>query len=273
LFRISYIVWGNVILARKIRRLRSIHLKIIRAFCNWYDYYLYKFYSYRFIESECSHPGFSLFFIHDTYFCYCNVSLYCSGQIPSVQTGEAAQQRATYSILSALSFVIYYFVIRAASASLKQLIGIKSSTLEGILVVALILVILPFAKLLQNLFDQIFNKTLRQYRKSMLVLFRKLQTYYETSEFFEIVTQFLISNFKISEVYIFNYQPQSGHFTEIREKTQAPPIPRDCALSTHLKHKKGATEFYDELTHRDLDSDCHQFFEDIHALDFCATYF
>jgi len=55
---------------------------------------------------------------------------------------------ATYSILSALSFVIYYFVIRAASASLKQLIGIKSSTLEGILVVALILVIFAICQAL-----------------------------------------------------------------------------------------------------------------------------
>ena len=271
---ISYIVWGNVILARKIRRLRSIHLKNhTRFFATGMIIIFISSIAIVLLRASVRNPA-SLYFLSTILtFAIAMFLFTVVVKFHLFKPEKLLSRGATYSILSALSFVIYYFVIRAASASLKQLIGIKSSTLEGILVVALILVILPFAKLLQNLFDQIFNKTLRQYRKSMLVLFRKLQTYYETSEFFEIVTQFLISNFKISEVHIFNYQPQSGHFTEIREKTQAPPIPGDCALSTHLKHKKGATEFYDELTHRDLDSDCHRFFEDIHAQIFVPLIF
>jgi len=149
---ISYIVWGNVILARKIRRLRSIHLKNhTRFFATGMIIIFISSIAIVLLRASVRNPA-SLYFLSTILtFAIAMFLFTVVVKFHLFKPEKLLSSGATYSILSALSFVIYYFVIRAASASLKQLIGIKSSTLEGILVVALILVILPFAKLLQNL--------------------------------------------------------------------------------------------------------------------------
>ena len=143
-------------------------------------------------------------------------------------------------------------------------IGINSSIFDAILIVALIFVILPFEKRLQNLFDRWLNKDLQQYRKNILILFRKLQVYYERDEFFEIVTRFIGHNFKSSAVYVFNYHHESGHFTEISAENTTPSIPKNSSIIKQLKRKKRAIEFY-ELNHSELIGECRRFFENVHA--------
>jgi len=263
---ISYIVWGSIVLGTKIRRLRAIRLKnqtrfflsgMIIIFIGFITIILMKAHifsnpaSFYFLSTMLTFTIALFFFIAIVKFHLFKPRKLLSGGV-------------TYSVLSALTLAIYFFVIRAASTSLELFFGINSSIFGAILIVALIFIILPFQRRLQTLFDRILNKDLQQYRKNILILFRELQTYYETIKFFEIMTRFIIKNFKCEAVYVFSYQQESGHFTEISAENSAPPIPENSFIITQLKRKKRAIEFY-ELNHSELNGGCRHFFENVHA--------
>lgn len=263
---ISYIVWGSIVLGMKIRRLRAIRLKnqtrfflsgMIIIFIGFITIILMKAHifsnpaSFYFLSTMLTFTIALFFFIAIVKFHLFKPRKLLSGGV-------------TYSVLSALTLAIYFFVIRAASTSLELFFGINSSIFGAILIVALIFIILPFQRRLQTLFDRILNKDLQQYRKNILILFRELQTYYETIKFFEIMTRFIIKNFKCEAVYVFSYQQESGHFTEISAENSAPPIPENSFIITQLKRKKRAIEFY-ELNHSELNGRCRHFFENVHA--------
>jgi len=261
----SYIVWGSIVLAMKIRRLRAIRLKnqtrffvigMIIIFIGFITIILLKAHirnlaSFYFLSTMLNFTIALFFFIAIVKF-------------HLFKTGKLLSGGVTYSVLSALTFAIYFFVIRAASTSLKLFFGINSSIFGAILIIALIFIILPFEKRLKSLFDRMLNKDLQQYHKNILILFRELQTYHETTEFFEIMTRFIVKNFKCEAVYVFSYQRESGHFTEISAENLIPPISEDSSIITQLKRKKGAIEFY-ELNHSELNGECRRFFENVHA--------
>jgi len=270
---LSYMVWGSIVLIKKIRRLRTIRLKnqtrffvsgMIIIFISFMTIILLKVYfrnpaSFYFLSTMLTFIIAAFFFVAIVKF-----HLFKKGKLLS--------RGVTYSILSALSLSVYFFVIRSASTSLKLMFGIESSLFGAILIVVLIFIILPFGKRLQYLFDRWLNRDLHQYRKNILTLFREMQAYYETSELYEIITRFISKNFKCEAVHIFSYQHKSGSFTKIGGETQAPSIPENSILVSQLIHKKKAIEFY-ELNHRELDNNCHQFFEDIQCRIFVPLIF
>jgi len=262
---ISYIVWGSIVLGSKIRRLRAIRLKNqTRFFLSGMIIIFIGFITIISLKANIPNPASFYFLSTISTFIIAIFFFIAIVKFHLFKAGKLLSGGATYSVLSVLTLAVYFFVIRAASASLKLWIGINSSIFDAILIVALIFVILPFEKRLQNLFDRWLNKDLQQYRKNILILFRKLQVYYERDEFFEIVTRFIGHNFKSSAVYVFNYHHESGHFTEISAENTTPSIPENSSIIKQLKRKKRAIEFY-ELNHSELNGECRRFFENVHA--------
>ncbi|HFE63239.1 MAG TPA: hypothetical protein ENK14_02340 [Caldithrix sp.] len=91
-----------------------------------------------------------------------------------------------------------------------------------------------------------------------------MQVYYERDDFFEIVTRFIVHNFKTSAVYVFNYYHKSGRFTIMSAENTSPSIPENSSIIKQLKRKKSAIEFY-ELNHSELNGECRHFLENVHA--------
>jgi signal transduction histidine kinase len=262
---ISYIVWGSIVLATKIRRLRAIRLKNqTRFFLIGMIIIFISFITIILLKEHIRNPASFYFLSTMLTFTIALFFFIAIVEFHLFKPGKLLSGGVTYSVLSALTLAVYFFVIRAVSASLKSFFGINSSIFDAILIVALIFIILPFEKRLQSLFDRMLNKDLHQYRKNILILFRELQTYYEPTEFFEIMTRFIVKNFKCEEVYVFSYQRESGNYTEISAKNSAPPIPESSFIITQLKRKKGVIEFY-ELNHSELNGECRHFFENVHA--------
>jgi len=262
---VSYIIWGSIVLGAKIRRLRAIRLKNQTRFFVFGMLIIFIGFV-TIILLKVNIPNPASFYFLSTIFTF-TVAIFFFIAIVKFhlfKLGKLLSEGTTYSILTGLTLAVYFFVIRAASASLKLWIGINSSILDAILIVVLIFIILPFEKRLRNLFDRWFNKNLQQYRKNILILFRKLQAYYERDEFFEIITRFIIDNFKSSAVYVFNYHHESGYFTEISAENTTLSIPENSSIITQLKQKKRAVEFY-ELNYNELNGEHRCFFENINA--------
>jgi signal transduction histidine kinase len=263
---IGYIVWGSVVLWRKIRHLRTIRLKnqtwffligMVIIFIGFITIIL--------IKSGIRNPA-SFYFL-STIFTFAVAIFFFMAVVRFhlFKAGMLLSRGVTYTVLSALTLAIYFFVIRAASVSVKSWIGINSSVFDAFLIVSLILIILPFEKRLRNLFDRWLNKDLQQYRKNILILFRELQAYYEKDAFFKIITRFIGDNFKSSAVYVFNYDHASCRFVEMSGgEDMALFIPENSSIIRQLKQREGAVEFY-ELNHNQLSIECRRFFEDVHA--------
>lgn len=270
---LSYMIWGSIVLIKKIKRLRTIRLKNqTRFFVSGMIIIFISFIAIILLKMHFRNPIY--FYIFSTMLTFIIAAFFFVEIVKFhiFKTRKLLSRGVTYSILSALTLAVYFFVIRSASTSLKLMFGIESSLFDAILIVALIFIILPFGKRLQYLFDRWLNRDLHQYRKNILTFFREIQAYYETSEFYEIITQFISNNFKCEAVHIFSYQQKSGSFKKIGEETQAPSILENSVLVSQLKHKKRAIEFY-ELNHRGLDNKIHQFFEDIHCRIFVPLMF
>lgn len=262
---ISYIVWGSVVLVKKIRRLHTIRLKNqTRFFVVGMTFIFIGFVIIILLKGIIPNPA-SYYFL-STIFTFIIAIFFFTALIKFhlLNPGKLLSGGITYSVLTAVSFAVYFFVIQAISNSLELWIGINSSIFNAILVVTLIFIILPFEKRLQNLFERWLNKGLHQYRKNILTLFRELQIYYERDEFFKIVTRFIIDNFKTSAVYIFTNRPGSDLFFEIGSEDMISSLPQDSYLIKKLKRQKSAVEFY-ELNHNELSEECRQFCENVHA--------
>ncbi len=262
---IGYIVWGSIVLWRKIRHLRTIRLKNqTRFFVIGMVIIFIGFIAIILIKSGIRNPA-SFYFL-STIFTFAVAIFFFMAVVRFhlFKAGMLLSRGVTYTVLSALTLAVYFFVIRAASVSVKSWIGINSSVFDAFLIVSLILIILPFEKRLRNLFDRWLNKDLQQYRKNILTLFRELQAYYEKDAFFKIITRFIGDNFKSSAVYVFNYDHASCRFVEISGEDMALSIPENSSIIRQLKQKGGAVEFY-ELNHNQLSIECRRFFEDVHA--------
>ena len=163
---ISYIVWGSIVLATKIRRLRSIRLKNqTRFFLIGMIIIFISFITIILLKEHIRNPASFYFLSTILTFTIALFFFIAIVEFHLFKPGKLLSGGVTYSVLSALTLAVYFFVIRAVSASLKSFFGINSSIFDAILIVALIFIILPFEKRLQSLFDRMLNKDLHQYRK------------------------------------------------------------------------------------------------------------
>jgi len=262
---ISYIVWGSVVLGTKIRRLRAIRLKNqTRFFVLGMNIIFIGFIIIMLLKTGLQNPA-SFYFLSTVFTFIIAIFFFIAiVKFHLFKPGKLLSRGATYTVLSGLTFAVYFFVIRAVSDSLELWIGINSSIFDAILIVSLIFLILPFEGRLQDLFDRWLNKDLHQYRKTILILFRELQAYYEKDEFFLLIARFITNNFKSSAVYVFSYVSQSGWFTEITQPDKIPSIPANASIINQLRGRREAIEFY-ELNHKELSRDLRNFFEYVHA--------
>jgi signal transduction histidine kinase len=265
LVSLSYIVWGSVVLVMKIKHLRTIRLKNqTRFFVSGMVFIFVGFIAIILLKASLRNPA--SFYWLSTIFTFI-VALFFLITIMKFhlfKPGKMLSGGMTYTILSAATLSVYFFVVRAASTGLESWIGIDSYMLNAALIVALIFAIVPFEKRLRRLFDRLLNRDLHQQRGNILALFRELQGYHERSAFFEIIERFLVDNLKSSAVFIFDYRPEVNQFVESHADGTIPPVPESSSLVRELKRKKGVAEFY-EITHTEESHEYHKFLEDVHA--------
>lgn len=262
---ISYVVWGNVVLANKIKHLRTIRLKNqTRFFVLGMNIIFAGFIAVVLLKARLSRPA-SFYFLH-TVFTFIIAAFFFIAVVKFhlFKPGKILTGGATYTVLSAFTLAVYFLVIRAASAGLESWIGYNSVVLDAALILALVFLIVPFQKRLQSLFDRILNKDLDRYRRNILELFRELQAYRERRDLLELVRAFIIRNLGAPTVYVFDHSSDSRCFVEIQRQDDVPCIPESASIVQELRRRKGAVEFYD-LSHGDLDRECRHFFETNHA--------
>ncbi len=261
----GYIAWGTIVLLSKIKRLRTVHHKTQTRFFGFGMIAIFAgFIGIVLLKTGIPNPG-SFYFLSAVFTFIVAVFFFIAiVKFHLFKPRKLLSGGMTYFILSALTFAVYFFVIRAASTSLELWLGYDSSIFDAILTVALILIILPFEKHLQGLFDRWLDTSLHQYRKNIFTFFRELQTYHESGEFFKIVTRFIADNFKSSAVYVFGKQRNTDRFVEIGGKESIPPISGDSGLLKRLMDGMGAVEYY-ELNQGELSGKCRRFFEGVHA--------
>ncbi len=262
---LGYMIWGDVLLIKKIPRLRTIRPKSQTRFFAVGMIIIFFVYvvlnllraiwaqaiSYYFVSTIFTLIIAAFFFISIIQFKFFNPSRYLTGGI-------------TYSILSSIVLAIYFLVIKGINESLVTWLKIDSYVLDGLVIFALVILIRPFEHRLHEQLDRLIHRNIHQNRKTFLKLYRELQTYLEPEEFFAKIKKYLTRHFNVERVLIFNYDVQSLSFIEIEEGTSIPAIPADCALISILKSKKQAVEFY-ELDHKKMIPQLGDFWETIQA--------
>ncbi len=256
-----YVIWGNWILIGKIHKIRTIRLRNQTRFFTFGMIIVFL----SFILIQLSHPFMhgvlSLYFLSTVVTLLIAIFFFVAiVQFKLFRPKKYLSSGLSYTILSSFALAVYFVVIKSITDSLVHYFNIDSFTLSGLLIFTLILMIRPFEKKLNVLFDRMLNKDIHQYRKKSLELFKELQTYAEPKLFFETVETFLIKNFYIESVTSFYLEDDAGTYTEAHEDEEAPEIPASCHFVKELiKHKK-AMEFY-ELDHQALDSRVHDYLE------------
>ncbi len=262
---LGYMVWGDVLLIKKIRRLKTIRQKsqtrffaigmiiifFVYLILNLLRAFWAQAISYYFVSTILTLVIASFFFISIIQFKFFNPSRYLTGGI-------------TYSILSSIVLAVYFLVIKSINESLVSWLKIDSYVLDGLVIFALVVLIRPFEHRLHDQLDRLIHSNIHQNRKSFLKLYQELQAYLEPDEFFSKIKKYLTRHFNVERILIFNYDAQSFSFVEIEEGTSMPTIPADCSLTNILKSKKRAVEFY-ELDHKKIIPQLGEFWENIQA--------
>ncbi len=270
---LGYVVWGSVVMIRKIPSLRTIrHKNQTRFFVTGMILIFLIFVLIIVIKGQQENP-ISFYFLSTLFTFIIAVFFFIAiVRFHLFKPGKILSGGVTYTVLSVFTLSVYFFIVRAAISRLKLFFDINSSGFEAVLIVLLIIIILPFEKRLQSLFDRWLNKDIQQYRKNILLLFRELQAYYQPEEFYARIIRFVKSNFRSENVYLFSADPENAMYKSFQSHADTPAIPDNCTLIKQFKRKKGAIEFY-ALEHHDLGNHCHHFFEEIHARIFVPFFF
>ena len=258
-----YMLWGDILLIKKIPRLRTVRQKsqtrffAIGMMIIFFVYIILNLLraiwgqaiSYYFVSTVFTLIIAAFFFTSIIQFKFFNPSRYLTGGI-------------TYSILSSIVLAVYFLVIKGINESIVTWFKIDSYVIDGLLIFVLVVLIRPFEHRLHNQLDRLIHSNIHQNRQNFLKLYRELQSYLEPEDFFSRIKKYLTRHFNVEKVLVFNYDPQSLSYVEIEEGDKVPAIPADCPLILTLKAKKQAVEFYD-LDHRKILSRFHDFWEKI----------
>lgn len=260
---LSYMLWGEILLIKKIPRLKTVRQKsqtrffsigmiiifFIYVILNLLRAFWAQAISYYFVSTVFALIIAAFFFTSIIQFKFFNPSRYLTGGI-------------TYSILSSIVLAVYFLVIKGINESIVTWFNIDSYIIDGLLIFILVLLIRPFEHRLHDQLDRLIHSNIHQNRKNFLKLYQELQTYLEPEDFFSRIKKYLTRYFNVERVLVFNYDAQSLTFIEIDEDDTLPAIPLNCPLISTLKSKKQAVEFY-ELDHRKLLNQFHEFWEKI----------
>ncbi len=189
---VFYFLWGNLVLFRKREKLRTIRLKrqttfflvginlVFLIFIGTQILHLIfqKVLSYYFLSSVIT-------FVIDAFFFVAVV------QFRIFRPRKLLSAGLSYTLLSSFALAVYFIIVKSLAESLTTYFHINSYTVSGLLIFLLILLIKPFEKKLNHLFDTRINRNIHQYRKNSLKLFRDLQKYMEPEQFFQYVEKFL----------------------------------------------------------------------------------
>ncbi len=262
---LSYLIWGNTVLIRKLPRLRMVRMKnqtkfftvgMIIVFLVFLIIYLIRPY----LEQTISFYFLStlLTFLIAVFFFVAIVQFHLFRPSHFLRSG------VTYGLLSTFVLAVYFFLIKSISAGVEEFFSIDSYVFDGMIIFILLLLIRPFERRLQQLFDRLLNKDLHQQRKNFLQLVRELQRYHQQEEFFQRIKDFMSKRFKIHQILTYVYQEDEQTFVEVHLAKEAVDIPADCYLVRRLMKHRKVLEFY-ELESSLMDTTVQRYLEKFHA--------
>ncbi len=261
---LAYMLWGTIVLIRKIPGLKTVRLKNqTRFFTVGMVIVFITFIAVNFLRPYLEQDIYGYFLSTLLTFLIAAFLFVAIVQFHLFKPSSFISRGLSYSILYSFVLAVYFLIIKGISDSLNHIFGINSYTFEGLTIFILILLIQPFIRRLERLFDRLIKKDMIQHRKSFLKLSREIQSYYPPHDFFEKIRTFLKQDFNLENVYIFALDPYEEKFIEISRDNHIPFIPRLCPFTEQMLKNKHLIEFYD-IDHQKLDKDCHNFFESVH---------
>lgn len=265
LISLVYILWGNWVLFNKIFKIRTIRSRNQTKFFTVGMIIVFVSFIIIQVIHPFMHGALSIYFL-STFITFLIAVFFFIAivQFHLFRPKKYLSSGLAYTILSSFALAVYFLLIKSISDSLVHYFNIDSFTLSGLLIFVLVLMIRPFEKKLNVLFDRKLNKDIHQYRKNSLKLFRELQVYAEPTDFFKYIETFLIKNFYIDSVKAFYLADDQSSFIEASGDVQIPEMPLECYLVNTLKKRKKVLEFY-ELDHRALDTALHSYLEKWHT--------
>ncbi len=270
---LSYIIWASAVLIGKLKHLKTVRQKNqTRFFVTGMILIFFTFITILILKANLQAPIY-LYFLSTILTFFVAIFFFVAlVQFHLFKPAKLFSDGTTYFTISAFILASYFLIIRVLSASLESFLGMDSSVFDVFVVVSLVILILPFEERIRKLFDRWLNKDTHNYRKSILKLFRELQSYFLEKDFYRIVSEFILSNFKAEAVYIFSIPDEDEGYRDISSNEEVPEIPLDSFLIHRLKQTKETIEFY-ELPHSMFDKANHDFFETVHARLFVPIIF
>ena len=262
---LGYMIWGDIVLLKKIPRLRTIRQRSQTRFFAIGMMIIFFLYIVMNLLRAVWAGAISFYFVSTVFTLIIAVFFFISiSQFKFFKPAKFITGGITYSILSSIVLAVYFLVIKGINESIARWFNIDSYIFDGFVIFFLVVLIRPFERRLRDQLDRVIHRNIHQNRRNFLQLFHELQTYYEPDVFFSKIKKYLAKHFAAEDVLIFNFDEERQAYVEFERGLNVPEIPQDCTLVRALKQKKQAIEFY-ELDHRKLEHNPRTYLEKIHS--------
>lgn len=250
---LGYMIWGTVILTKKLRRLRTVRQKNQALFLLVGILIIFTLFVSINAGRTILEKRISFYFL-STILTFLISLFFMSAvlQYRIFQVSRIIRSGIIYSLLSTFALAIYFFIIKYLSEGLTDFFQIDSNILTALIIIILIFFIHPLEKRIQHVVDILLTRNTQQYRHHFYQLSHELLTYMQPDVFFHKIDRFLMKNFNTEKIVVFLYNEKNDSFREITQSGGVyEPIPATAKFIKQLFQRRDAVEFYD-LNHNGL---------------------
>ncbi len=244
----AYLLWGSVVMFRKIPALRTTTQKRrARLFLSGGLIFLFIALLLFIVEKLAKETLY--FYTASTILSFVITMFFAAAVLRGqmFKSQRAMKSGIAYSIASSIILAIYFLSVQAVTEGLLNYLKISSYAANALFVLVLIFLIRPLELRIHRTLDNLLSRDLNRYRHGMVTFSRAISNYLSPPEFFRRVETFLLRQFHIQNVLIFirNGKPGESSFSEWKNEAGSLRLKDDCFLVQYLRHVKRGVEFYD----------------------------
>ncbi|MCL4538295.1 MAG: ATP-binding protein [Bacteroidetes bacterium] len=251
----AYLVWGSLVMIRKIPELRTTTQKR-RARMFLYGGLIYLFFSVLLFIVERFAQTTLYFYTSSTILSFVVSGFFAAAVLSGrmFDSPHTIRGGVAYSLASSIILAIYFLGVQAVTEGLLNYLKISSYAANALFVFVLVLLIRPLESRIRKTLDNLMSRDLNRYRHNMVAFSRAISIYLPPDEFFRRVETFLLRQFHIQNVLILlkGGSPEEPRFSEWKDGPGGLQLKDDCFLVQHLKRVKRPVEFYD-IDRRNID--------------------
>lgn len=257
-----YLMWGSVVLIRKLPRLRSAVQKNQARFLLGGILTIFTLMIGFNALRSVFRQEFSFYFLSTILtFVISLFFLTAILQYRLFKTSRLVSSGVTYSILSSVILAIYFLLVQSVSESLSTFFELNSFLLNTFVILLLIILIRPLSNRLQQRVDRLLHRDIHEYRHNLSLFTRELLVYLEPPEFFKKIENFLTRQFQLENILVFTSDEKNEILFLQNVAGESLKISCNSAFAQKLLSRKRASELYDSIFPV-LDKKLKHFFED-----------